>query len=166
MSAPTPPGDPVRAFAQPAEWYDAFNAGKDYAAEVGDLLRVVERWRAPPGSWLDVGCGTGRHLSHLQGKVPHLEGVDASASLLQAARARLPGVPLHLGQAQALDLGRRVDVVSMLFHGVGYLASDEALDAALRRFAAHLTDEGLLVFDFWNSEGVRRAPPTARTRRV
>jgi trans-aconitate 2-methyltransferase len=64
---------------------------------------------------LDAGCGTGRVTEALLERLPrgHVIGVDGSAEMLDAARARLgSSVELIHQDLEALDLGeRRVDAV-------------------------------------------------------
>src|SRR5438067_8492108 len=93
---------------------------KDYAAEAAQI-DVIIRKRAPGArTLLDVACGTGLHLRHLRERYA-VEGVDASADMLAVAAQTLPGVPLHVGDMRALDLGRTFDAVTCLFSSVGYL---------------------------------------------
>jgi cytosine/adenosine deaminase-related metal-dependent hydrolase/ubiquinone/menaquinone biosynthesis C-methylase UbiE len=69
---------------------------------------------------LDVGCGTGRWLSHLAPKLPHsLRGADASPEMLrEAVRKSIPGAQLSLALCTALP------------------ASDETADLMLSSFVA------------------------------
>jgi SAM-dependent methyltransferase len=151
-------------FDRYADWYDAFNAGKSYASEVDYVLRKVEQGAARPATWLDVGCGTGHHLARLQALGISVAGVDRSASMIARARAAHPGIPFHVAAAQDLGLDARFDVVSMLFHVLNYQVTDDAVQAALERVAAHLAPGGVFAFDFWNSDAVRRDPPSSRVR--
>jgi trans-aconitate 2-methyltransferase len=85
---------------------------------------------------LDAGCGSGRLTELLIERVPdgRVIGVDASASMIEAARARLgDGVDLRVADLVALDLGgETVDVVfsTATFH---WIADHDALFASLRR---------------------------------
>jgi SAM-dependent methyltransferase len=164
MTAPDAGAATTEAFGRYAGWYDAFNEGKDYAAEVDYLLRRIERFASPPRRWLDVGCGTGRHLAHLQTRGLSVEGVDASAAMIARARRAHPQVPFHVGTAQDFRLDPGRDVISLLFHVMSYQLTDDSLRRALSTVAAHLDPEGVLVFDFWHAEAVRRDPPRRRVR--
>jgi ubiquinone/menaquinone biosynthesis C-methylase UbiE len=48
-----------------------------------------------PAPVLDAGCGTGRHAAGLARRGYRTELLDASASLLAVARARLPQAPAY-----------------------------------------------------------------------
>jgi trans-aconitate 2-methyltransferase len=85
---------------------------------------------------LDAGCGSGRLTEVLVERVPNgrVIGVDASASMIEAARGRLgPGADLRVADLVGLDLGdETVDVVfsTATFH---WIADHDALFASLRR---------------------------------
>jgi len=102
-----------------------------------------------PRSVLDVGCGTGHHLELLAEHFEQLAGVDLSASMLDVARTRVPGVQLQLGDMREFSLGRRFDVVVSLFSAVGYMADAHELTLAVGAMAEHLAPGGVLVVDGW-----------------
>ncbi|HEU5361698.1 MAG TPA: class I SAM-dependent methyltransferase [Gaiellaceae bacterium] len=128
--------------------YDVEYAFKDYAAEAAALERAI-RARAPRArTLLDVACGTGRHLEHLRSSFD-CEGVDLDEGLLEIARSRLPGVPLHHSDMRRLDLGRRFDVVTCLFSAIGFVGGPEGLADAAGALARHVAPRGLLLVEPW-----------------
>lgn len=106
---------------------------------------VLERLPLEGGETvIDAGCGSGRVTEALLERLPRgrVIGVDASASMIDAARERLGDrVELHVADLAAFDLGLRADAVlsTATFH---WIADHEALFARLR---AHLRPGGLLV---------------------
>src|SRR3954464_6090180 len=94
---------------------------------------------------LDAGCGSGRLTQLLVERVPRgrVIGVDASASMIDAARERLgAGADLRVADLVGLDLGgERVDLVfsTATFH---WIADHDALFASMR---GALRDGGRLV---------------------
>jgi SAM-dependent methyltransferase len=137
-------------FTKSAEFYDALYAWKDYATEAEKIRSIVAE-RAPAASTLlDVACGTGHHLSLLR-EWYSVEGVDLEPGLLEVARARLPGVPLHLGDMRTFNLGRQFDVVTCLFSSIGYMQTPEDLLHALANMAGHLAPDGVMVIEPWLS---------------
>jgi SAM-dependent methyltransferase len=130
------------------ELYDVTYGFKDYARESSRIEELV-RARAPAArSLLDVACGTGKHLEHLRHHFD-CEGVDLDIGLLEVARVRLPGVPLHEGDMRDFDLGRTFDVVTCLFSSIGFARDEAELAAVARSLARHLADDGLLVVEPW-----------------
>jgi cytosine/adenosine deaminase-related metal-dependent hydrolase/ubiquinone/menaquinone biosynthesis C-methylase UbiE len=81
-----------------------------YDAQSNPLLMLEERCAMPllpplsGGDVLDVGCGTGRWLRHLEAREPaSLTGTDCSAAMLERARSKIhPTTTLELSQSVAL----------------------------------------------------------------
>jgi SAM-dependent methyltransferase len=129
-------------------WYRA--VGRDPVAEVDAVRGVLaEHGVTDPDSWLDVACGTGRHLRVLREHVDDVAGTDLSAAMLAVAAAAVPDVPLHHADMVTLDLGRTFDVVSCLFSSIGHVADAEHLDAAVAAMARHVAPAGVLVVEPW-----------------
>ena len=144
--------DPRSAFdSRLANIYDLIyqGRGKDYAAEVAELTRLVTARRPDARSLVDVACGTGLHLRGFTDLFEHVEGVELSEDMLTIAKGRLPFVPLHVGDMRDFDLGRRFDAVTCLFTAVGHMRTPEELGAAAERLVAHLEPGGVLVVEPW-----------------
>lgn len=137
------------------ELYDLEYAFKDYAAEADTIERIVRARNPEAKTLLDVACGTGKHLEQLRTRFA-CEGVDLDAGLLEVARSRLPGVPLHQGDMRTLDLGRRFDAVTCLFSAIGFVAGPDELALAARALARHLEPDGVLLVEPWLQPDVWR----------
>src|SRR5262245_22191120 len=74
-----------------------------YDAAANPLIRVEEPVvralidRVPSGRALDAACGTGRHTAYLASRGHRVSGVDATAEMLEKARARVPAADLRQG---------------------------------------------------------------------
>ncbi|MCP2167710.1 class I SAM-dependent DNA methyltransferase [Goodfellowiella coeruleoviolacea] len=123
--------------------------GKDWAAEAALITRLVREHRPDAGSLLDVACGTGVHLQSFRTEFPDVAGVDASPAMLDRAAARLPDVPLTLGDMREFDLGRTFDAVTCLCFAIGYMTTTAELGRAIGRMAAHVRPGGVLVVEPW-----------------
>ena len=134
-----------------AEVYDLVygTRGQDFAAEAVAVAELVRTRRPAASSLLDVGCGTGEHLRTLRGLFDRVAGVDLSEAMVAVARAKLPGVRVHLGDMAELALKCRFDAVISLSTAVAYLPSAEAMRRAVARMAAHLHPGGVLVVEPW-----------------
>lgn len=149
-------GSALLQFHGLAEYYDAINDWKDYRAESVRLETLARRF-GPPGrtTWLDVACGTGRHLEFLSRR--HVVvGVDGSREMLRVARRRLPRTRLILGDMRTFRLNRRFDVVSCLFSAIGHLRTKEDLRKAFANFARHLNPGGVVIVEPWISPSAWR----------
>jgi SAM-dependent methyltransferase len=136
-------------FARSAAFYDALYGWKDYPAEVVRLEALVEARRRSSGkAWLDVACGTGRHLELLRERW-EVEGLDLDPIMAALARARLPGVRIQVGDMTGFDMGRAYDVVTCLFSSIGYVLTEERLAAAVACLARHLVAGGVLAVEPW-----------------
>lgn len=105
---------PVAEFDRHAESYEdaiADSIGfshRDHSffleAKAVRLLDLVRRRLGDPARVraLDVGCGTGAFDALLLGRLGALEGVDLSATMVDEARRRNPGVTYHVGDAKRL----------------------------------------------------------------
>ncbi len=136
-------------FTKSAAFYDAVYGEKDYAREA-DRVDVMIRAHAlcAARTLLDVGCGTGGHLSHLKHQY-QAEGIDLDPNLLAIARERHPEVPLHLGDMVNFDLGRRFDAIVCLSSAIGYVVTVDRLRAAIATMARHLSPGGVLLVEPW-----------------
>jgi len=138
-------------YGKSARIYDLLYTGtgiKDYEAETADLRRIISDANPTAKTLLDVACGTGAHLARLRHWYT-VEGVDLSPEMLEVARERLPGVPLHVGDMRTLDLGRSFDVVVCLFSSIGYVTEPAELRSTVGRLAAHVGRPGVLILDGW-----------------
>lgn len=136
-------------FGRLAPAYDLLYAQKDYASEARFLASLARRYRgAPGGSWLDVACGTGRHLEHLRRSFT-VAGVDRSSGMLALARRRLPGVRFVQGDMRTFRMARRFDVISCLFSAIGHLESESDLLRTFANFERHLAPGGVALVEPW-----------------
>ncbi|MGP8071568.1 MAG: class I SAM-dependent methyltransferase [Thermoplasmata archaeon] len=139
-----------------AVYYDRIYSKKPYRAQTAVLVRLARRFGRSGGRrWLDVACGTGRHLEYLRREF-EVTGVDLSGTMLRLARRRLPGVRLVRADMRSFALGERFDVVSCLFSAIGYLRNEREIRQAFRAFASHLLPGGVLLIEPWIAPGQYR----------
>jgi trans-aconitate 2-methyltransferase len=141
-------------------------SGADYDRLSGPMaamgLAVLERLPLEGGETvIDAGCGSGRVTEELIARLPtgRVIGVDASASMIDAARARLGDrAELHVADLAAFDLGLQADAIlsTATFH---WIADHDALFARLR---AHLRPGGLLVAQCGGEGNIARIHGAAR----
>jgi SAM-dependent methyltransferase len=137
-------------FRHTAHIYDLIYeaAGKDYGAESSAIRSLIQARNPEARALLDVACGTGGHLRHLQ---YHYEvtGVDLDPNMLREARNHLPDIPLVEGDMRTLRLHTRFDAVICLFSSIGCMSDTEELTSAITAMANHLNPGGVLIVDGW-----------------
>lgn len=134
-----------------ARIYDLLYVGtgiKDYGAEAADLHAIIQAANPNAQTLLDVACGTGADLAELRHWYT-VEGADLSPAMLAVAKARLPGVPLHVADMRTLDLGKSFDAVICLFSSIGYVTDPAEMRSTIARLAAHVAPAGVLILDGW-----------------
>jgi SAM-dependent methyltransferase len=98
---------------------------------------------SPGRQTLDVGCGEGRLTRHLKQLGHRITGIDASPSLVAAARELDPSMDIRLADAAALPLDDAcadLAVAFVSFHNV------DAMPLAVREIARVLEPGGRLCF--------------------
>lgn len=123
--------------------------GKNWRQEAQDVSAQIFARVPDAKSLLDVACGTGAHLATFHEDFGYAEGVELAEPMLEVARKRLAGIPLHQGDMRAFDLGRTFDAVVCMFCSIGYLDNVSQLRDAIRCMARHVTPGGVLVVEPW-----------------
>lgn len=144
--------------------YDLLYREKDYAGEVAYLLGLLNQQHGAVKAVLDLGCGTGRHATHLLEGGLDVTGVELSQQMAELAR-RVPRLDVIEGDVRDVRLGRRFDAVLALFHVVSYQTTIDDLERMFLTAAAHLDPGGLFVFDVWSTPAVLTQRPEVRSRR-
>lgn len=146
-------------FNQYAQYYDIFYKNKSYGKEILYLERLFKKYRkAKVHTLLDVGCGTANHMIPLIEKGYSVTGVDASSQMLRIARKKLDegGLKADLVNAssRAFIINRKFDVIVCLFSVINYAAANNDIMMVLRNICAHMKEDSLFIFDFWNASAV------------
>ena len=105
-----------------------------------------------PRSVLDAGCGMGRVAIELARRGIDVVGVDLDDDLLEFARRSQPSIRWLLDDLATMQLGRSFDMVAMPGNVMIFCRADDRA-AIIRRAAAHLEPEGLLVAGFQMAYG-------------
>lgn len=143
-------------YKRSAAIYDAIyqSMGKDYAGETRKLVALIRQHKHSEGnSLLDVGCGTGCHITYLREEF-FVEGLDISEEMLIAAKEKYPDVHFHHADMVDFDLGRPFDVITCLFSAIGYVETLPRLSQAISTFEKHLKPGGVALVEPWFGPGV------------
>lgn len=148
--------------------YDALYEDQDFDADLEDILSSVNDYGQPTISkkyLIDVGCGTGNHLTKL---VPHfnLTGVDLSESMLDICKSKVPNVPLYQGNARDFTTDRKFDVAIMMSAVLGYQHANSDVKTTINNIKKHLNPQGLFIFDVWHGNTVLKESPSVRVKDI
>lgn len=138
-------------YTQSAKYYDALYRalGKNYAAESEQIRSILRtKLRSGGDALLDVACGTGLHLEHLQ-RAFVCEGIDLERNLLNIAAVRVPDVRLHQADMVSFNLSKKFDAITCLFSSIGYVPNVMRLNQTLQTFARHLRPGGVVLVEPW-----------------
>jgi SAM-dependent methyltransferase len=157
-----------------ARWWANFNLD-------GPEIAFFRSFVAAGQPALDVGCGSGRLLVPWAADGLDVDGVDASADMIEACRAaaleagRTPN--LHVSPTHLLDLHRRYrTIISCGTFGLGVTRQQDL--EGLRRLRSHLEPGGVLAFDYeigefdaerwqrWQARPVDESAPPHEERRL
>ncbi|MFJ3408115.1 class I SAM-dependent methyltransferase [Promicromonospora sp. NPDC090134] len=137
---PTSPDDPWSAVAD--DWGRYWGT---FARPVWEPL--VRTAGIGPGSRvLDVGCGSGELLEHLQDLGARASGVDPATRMVELARARAVGADVRLGEAEHLPFDDGAFDAVLAVNAVQF-ADD--VDDALAEIARVLTPGGVVGLAGW-----------------
>lgn len=127
--------------------------------DLGDDIRMYEQFAARCGSpILEIGCGTGRVLLPLARQGYHITGVDASAEMLERARAKIAAaelgerVTLVQQEMRELELEERFHMAFAALNSFAHLHTIDDQLAALAHIRQHLNPGGLLILDMFNPD--------------
>ena len=131
-----------------AEVYDQVHAHLDTPEAIDPAVGVLSEL-AGGGPALELGIGTGRIALPLARRGVRVEGMDASAAMVEKMRQKRGGadIAVHLGDFAQFDLESSFSVVFVVFNTFFALASQDEQVSCLRSVARHLVDDGALVIE-------------------
>jgi ubiquinone/menaquinone biosynthesis C-methylase UbiE len=136
-------------YTKSAAFYDAIYAFKDYQREAEILNSLICKHRRSPGNTLlDIACGTGAHLVHLQA-VYIVKGLDINSELLAIAHERCPSAEFYEADMVDFDLGHQVDVITCLFSAIGYVQTVPRLRQTIQTMSRHTKPGGVILVEPW-----------------
>ncbi len=114
------------------------------------LQAIAAQYQAPEGPWLDLACGSGRHVRTLSAAGIDISGLDIDPRMIAAAQAADPEQPqrYRLGDASGGDLGQQDLALSCLLNrSLVCFHSHRLAWGLFTTVAHHLRPGGLWVID-------------------
>ena len=159
----------MKVFNEYADYYDLFYKDKNYSEEVDYVLLLMNKYaQIPVRDILDLGCGTGRHISHFCKQGVCGVGVDYSLPMLVKAQQNVSGSNWQFvaSDVRNIALYKQFDAVISLFHVASYQIAERELSAFIRSGYNHLKKGGIFLFDFWHGPAVLKKPPVYRKKEI
>jgi SAM-dependent methyltransferase len=139
-------------YRNPGLYDSVFRASGTHLKQMCHEL-LVQNGKVPPCSVLDLGCGTGWKLAHLQEQGYRCTGADYLDTMVSYARNEYPNVRFESGDIREIRLGQTFDVITCLGWTIENVHSCSDISRAMATFAAHSNPGTLLVLDTHNPIG-------------
>ncbi len=162
----------MKVFDNYAHYYDLLYRDKDYRGETDYICGLLEEFAPGAKSILDLGCGTGRHAVSLAERGFDVLGVDLSKKMIAKAGERKTQLSSQVSQKvnfevadiRNLNLKRKFDAATALFHVLSYQTTNEDIKAVFSTVKAYLKAGGVFIFDFWYGPAVLTQRPEVREK--
>ncbi len=123
-----------------------------YSRTMAELIPgILERFHGALRRILDIACGEGTFCIAMAKKGYRITGIDASASMLEIAKARAAQekveIQFRLQDMRALDIEERYDLVTCWYDSLNYLLEGDDLERTFACAKRVLNPGGLFVFD-------------------
>ncbi len=153
-------------YTQMAPLFDAMNSREEFTEkEAGFLIDAAEKYtEAGVSSFLDIACGTGRHLRELTSRGYSGFGIDASRYLLEIARKAAPEAEFHEADMRFFKIEAAVDCAYSLWDSYVYMSQTKDIDAFAKQCSAHIKQGGILILDSKNYQ--RQKPDEEVAHRI
>lgn len=158
----------MNVFEAYSEYYDLLYSDKNYKLEVNYLQNlVINNIKTSGQDLLNLGCGTGKHDFEFENIGYNVLGVDLSKDMIELAIKERPinsKCEFMVSDIRKLNLNKKFDVITSLFHVINYQNSNVDLNETFEVASKHLKKGGLFIFDFWNGSGVLTDLPITKTK--
>lgn len=119
--------------------------------EVNFLIGTAQKYiHSDSLTFLDIACGTGRHLGELSRKGYVSFGLDTSKELLKIAKETAPLAHLYEADMRSFEVDAVVDCAYSMWDSYVYLSRSTDMDAFGKQCSAHIKRGGILILDSKN----------------
>lgn len=144
---------PTKTFSPPytvlALVYDGMMSHVKYRRWAKYIHAILRRENFRGAALLDIGCGTGEFLNQMSRFNYELSGCDASIDMLNVARKKLPGLPLHIAELPLLQQlpENQYDISVCLYDTINYMLHESDLVKSFQSIYQKLRTPGIFIFD-------------------
>ena len=126
------------------KFYDAVMGDRSEAAE--RLAELIRETKPNAKNVLELGCGTGSMLTHLQYSY-QVSGLDISSSMLSIARKKVPRAKLFRQDMVDFQINQPFDVIFSVFDSINHVRHFSDWKKVFVRVRRHLSAGGCFIFD-------------------
>jgi len=131
--------------------YDRFAREKMYEKQLEYLESIFRKFNFVPKKILDLACGTGTFLIHLNKRGYDVVGIDASEDMLKVAKNKIKKInleiPLFHKDMRNFSLKWKIDCVTCLYDSLNNLNTVSDLKKTFKCVNNSLNKKGLFIFD-------------------
>jgi ubiquinone/menaquinone biosynthesis C-methylase UbiE len=142
-------------FTSIAGVYDDLMVDVDYDSWIDYIFKVLTERGWTGRKILELGCGTGNAMVPMFSRGFRVTGLDASQSMLDVARPKLPGLSFVRADFEDFSLSDRFNLVYSVFDTLNNLLKPKAFANMAQRVFDHLEPAGAFVFDLNTTVGLR-----------
>ena len=125
-------------------FYDAVMGDRAGAAE--QLQKLIRTTTPNATNVLELGCGTGSILWHLQRNY-EVSGLDTSKRMLSVARHKVPQAKLFRQDMVDFHINDQFDVICCVFDSINHVRRFSDWKRIFARVQRHLSPGGCFIFD-------------------
>lgn len=148
-----------------SKYYDLLYKDKNYNAESRYIVNLLKQFKMRGQRILELGSGTGKHATLLSKYGYKIVGIERSAEMVSKAKQD-KNFKCVIGDITTITLNKKFDAVLSLFHVVSYVTTNKSLQSLFNHTYAHLTKNGLFIFDIWYSPAVIFNQPELRVKKM
>jgi len=151
-----------------SKYYNLLYKEKNYQEEYNYIRDLINKHgNKEKKNILDIGCGTGKHLSFFKKDGYTVSGVDVSENMINEARKYLnQSDDLICCKASEFKFNNKFENIISLFHVMSYQTENDELEKVFQNVSKHLINGGLFIFDFWYGPAVLTDPPVVKIKRL
>jgi SAM-dependent methyltransferase len=142
-----------------ANLYDTNYKSKNYKLESEFIINTITNFSKKDSkemNILDIGCGTGTHISFLSSYFANLVGVDSSSDMIHLAKQKYKQIKnVDFLCSDINDLKNRFtpnyfDIVTLLYSVSGYLGPVDNLISKIKNLSSIMKENAILILDYWD----------------
>jgi len=160
----------MNTYDQYAQYYDILYQDKNYVKETDFVDTLIKKHQGKQSnSLLDLGCGSGEHAYLFAEKGYNVLGIDRSEPMIDLAASQYPAsekLSFKVRDITNYTPEQPFDTAVALFNVIGYLSTNDNLNATFSNVAKSLNTGGLFIFDFWYGPAILHKQPQTQIKRL